>query len=394
MGDIYNDDFDFEWDYEKAAQNRSECWTEDNWQEQMEKHPMFMTQVPGPGQDSPLIEAITQLKYDPEFNSVLELMENYKVDGNENFRLKKYKWAIDSYSEGIKIARKQNLKDVNIDQQQFRNLLSILHNNCATSHFYLQNYRSAALDAFRAIVIDPTNQKAIIRLAKCYYHSKKYQKCIQVCDELVKKGCLSQIGSALPIELSDETRQSLIQLAKDATNEWKIAQREDRKRKLVEDKQKLAQSKVEKAVKLRNIQYRGSLFECEHSISNDHLVHFYEPTGESDAALRDSLVWPVIFIYPKYGQSDFIKDFHEMNTFDEQLSIVFKEPAEWDTGHIYYPTDRLKIFYYSYEDEQYSGELKLKEISRDLTLLQALQLPDFVVSTAVPTFVLALDDKF
>ena len=31
-----------------------------------------------------------------------EAAESYKEDGNNNFKLKKYRWAIDSYTEGIK----------------------------------------------------------------------------------------------------------------------------------------------------------------------------------------------------------------------------------------------------------------------------------------------------
>ena len=80
-----DDDFDFEYDYAKAAQNRSECWTDDNWEKEMEKHPLFMSKAPEPGNDSPLVDALTQLKYDPNLNSVCDLMESYKNDGNENF---------------------------------------------------------------------------------------------------------------------------------------------------------------------------------------------------------------------------------------------------------------------------------------------------------------------
>ena len=48
----------------------SEGWAEDNWQEEMEKHPFFMKNSPNPGDElSPLMEGLQQLKYSTEENT-------------------------------------------------------------------------------------------------------------------------------------------------------------------------------------------------------------------------------------------------------------------------------------------------------------------------------------
>jgi len=58
-----------------------------------------------------------------------ELAATYKEDGNYNFKIKKYRLAIMSYTEGLK--------------QQCGNsrLESELYNNRAAAHFFLKNYR-------------------------------------------------------------------------------------------------------------------------------------------------------------------------------------------------------------------------------------------------------------
>lgn len=43
---------------------------------------------------SPLAEGLAKLKYDPEENTPLELANNYKEDGNFNFKHKNYRLAI------------------------------------------------------------------------------------------------------------------------------------------------------------------------------------------------------------------------------------------------------------------------------------------------------------
>lgn len=58
-----------------------------------------------------------------------ELANNYKEDGNFNYKYKKYRLAILSYTEGIRTKCGDD------------NLMAQLYNNRAASHFMLQNYR-------------------------------------------------------------------------------------------------------------------------------------------------------------------------------------------------------------------------------------------------------------
>nr|CAD7413968.1 unnamed protein product [Timema poppensis] len=108
----------------------TEGWPEDRWQEEMEKHPFFMSQPPSGDQPlSPLMEGLQQLKYDETENSPEDLANSYKEDGNFNFKIKKYRMAIIAYSEGLR----HKCSDDKLNAQ--------LHNNRAAAHFFLKNYR-------------------------------------------------------------------------------------------------------------------------------------------------------------------------------------------------------------------------------------------------------------
>ena len=54
----------------------------------------------------------------------LEKAETYKDDGNESFKRKKYRWAIDHYTEGIKCNAPDKL------------LNAVLYSNRAAAHFH------------------------------------------------------------------------------------------------------------------------------------------------------------------------------------------------------------------------------------------------------------------
>lgn len=375
--DANDEEFDFFYDYAKAAENRSEAWTEENWESEMDKHPLFISQNPEPGKESALVEAMAQLKYDPEFNSPLELMISYKNDGNENFRIKKYRWAIEAYSEGVRIARRELTKPETLIPLETRvaiiKMVSTLYNNRASAHFYLENYRTATKDARLAASLDPTNQKAYIRVLRCLESLRKYSEVIDYCNELLNDPKLAKPDNKTKEELQKALKSSSIELEK--------AQRDERKAKLAQDQIDKMQSKILEAVKLRKIAYQGSLFESNHgSVVHGHLVHLDD---------NQNLIWPVVFVYPEYGQTDFIQSFHEHSTFISMLEEMFSECPEWDVKQRYRPQS-LRMWYHSYEDERYSG-LILNEISTTCTLEQALKSKGYVVTNSVPTFFVALE---
>ncbi|CAG2173877.1 unnamed protein product, partial [Oppiella nova] len=140
-----------------------------------------------------------------------------------------------------------------------------------------------------------------------------YSKCLEVCRDNGHKNI-----------------DVLSEYEKKASIEAKIAERNERKNKTQRLKQKRTEEKILSVVNSRGIKLKSSLFESIHPAAHGKHVTLDESGG---------LVWPVLFIYPEYGQSDFIEKFAENDTFLQHLNVMFEEFAEWDAKHKYRPND-------------------------------------------------------
>lgn len=100
------------------------------------------------------------LKYDTNEAStpreLREEAERFKEEGNKHFKFKKYRWAIDCYSSGIKLCCAD------------RSLNSILYANRAASHKHLGNLRSALKDCIVARKLNPSNMKVVATICIFY----------------------------------------------------------------------------------------------------------------------------------------------------------------------------------------------------------------------------------
>lgn len=54
--------------------------------------------------------------------------------------------------------------------------------------------------------------------------------------------------------------------------------------------------------------------------------------------LQGAVVWPVLLLYPQYGQSDLVQAFRDRDMIAEHLAVAFPEegpPAPWDESFEY-----------------------------------------------------------
>lgn len=139
---------------------------EKRWREEMEEHPLLMTRAPDdPNKIPPLVEAMRQLKYGEDCNSPEELAKQYKLDGNELYKQKKFTDAIASYSKGL------SYLDRELDETA--ELKSTLHSNRAACHVMMRNYQGAIEDCKEALRINPKNTRARQRMEESLYKLKK-----------------------------------------------------------------------------------------------------------------------------------------------------------------------------------------------------------------------------
>ncbi|XP_045455812.1 DNA polymerase interacting tetratricopeptide repeat-containing, protein of 47 kDa isoform X2 [Melitaea cinxia] len=292
-------------------------WPEDRWEEEMDKHPFFMKSVPENGELSPLAEGLAKLKYDPDENTPLELANNYKEDGNFNFKHKNYRLAVLGYTEGIKV----RCDDAEVNAS--------LYNNRAAAHWFLRNYRSALQDSEKALTFDPSHTKARIRAAKSAFEGKKYDKCIEHCEKYLEKN----------------TDKGVTELLNKAKKSKMLKERDERKKnrtemKMNEQKDELIKTIIERGIKI-------SKCDDEDDIDLSKL----EPTlpGAHDAIVHlenGVLMWPILLLYPEYQLTDFVKGCPENAPLIKQLEQLF--PAPWDEENKY-KCSTINIYFEGYD---------------------------------------------
>ncbi|XP_058794487.1 DNA polymerase interacting tetratricopeptide repeat-containing, protein of 47 kDa [Phymastichus coffea] len=324
-------------------------WSEDRWQEEMEKHPFFMTKMPeNPAEMSPLLEGLQLLKYSEEYNTPNELAQSYKEDGNFNYKHKKYRLAILNFSKGIS------------NKCEDKDLLAQLYNNRALAQFKLQNYRSSLNDCKQALNLKPNYLKAMHTAAKCYYYIKDYDQCISYCDKILN------IESSIK-----ELNKEIVTLRTQAVKSNKLKMRDSRLQDIKEKNIDKTKEKIKNIIKARNIKldYSDIFYDNQH-------VHLDD---------RDMLVWPVIFAYPENNQTDFIQNFHESTLISEQLEELFVEPPAWDSDRRY-QIKKLHVYFEGINK-------KPCRIDIDKPLCEILQDEKFIVKNGTPWFYVLVADS-
>merc|ERR1711953_471363 len=266
-----------------------EGWKEETWEQEMESHPFFasndesLLEDASKGELSPLIEGLQQLKYSPDENTADELVQVQ------------------------------------------------LMTNRAAAQFHLGNFRSSFNDCVLATQLKAGHFKAVKRGALCCYELKRFDDCIRWCEK------------AKAIEANDPDIANLHEKAKSELKEFERNVRKEATRKKKKKNQdiKLIKALISKNVKLKDVDWNKVDVDKEehvHEIIEKKLtpvlqaasakrVHFSQ---ENDKAL----VWPVLFMYPEYGETDLIEEFEETGQcFSDHLQAMFGHGIErpnWD----------------------------------------------------------------
>ena len=98
-----------------------------------------------------------------------------KEKGNQEFKEKKYRRAIDEYSFAIDIIK---CDDDLVNVQ--------LLTNRATAHFYLENFRASLNDCKEALAIKKDHLKALKRGTFCLFKLNKTEECIKWAKKALK----------------------------------------------------------------------------------------------------------------------------------------------------------------------------------------------------------------
>lgn len=322
----------------------------------MERHPFFMKKAPEPGEEvHPMLEGLTQLKFDPEDNSPDELAEKYKEDGNYWLKHKKYRIAIMNYTEGIQ------------QKPENRELFANLYNNRSAAQFFLKNYRSSTADARSALEYKKDYSKAKLRMLKCMIELKKYDDACNQVQEFLTDDPTSK-------DLIDFQKIAITKKTEKLRDERKVQMQEKKKR---QDFQTLVQALVQRKVKFEEI-YKGEL---SSDLTPEILKPKVDPLENHPVTLdkHGTVFYPVIFCYPEYQLTDLQQQLSEQLTIHECLEDMFAPTAD-DAPQKYPSPDGLNVYF----ENRLKG--KIIKVNTQKTFKEIVSGSDFYIYHGYLTF--------
>jgi hypothetical protein len=161
--------------------------------------------------------------------------------------------------------------------------------------------------------LNPKNIKAFFRSASALLALKKIPEADDACAH----------GLAL-----DPTNKDLLAIAEKLVKINAEVQAKKQKELLAEQKKKREAYLLRAALKARNIKIRKTPQPPEMEDAKVQLM-----PDPSDP--KSWLIFPTVLLYPVHLQSDFIKDFSELETLGYRLEHILAEPMQWDTAREY-----------------------------------------------------------
>ncbi len=271
----------------------------DEFMKTLNRMPLFMTEIDetdGEGGENVHLEALKSLAYDGEPD---EIATNFKNQGNDCFKSKDFKNAIEYYNKALDI-------NCNIDS-----IDAACYGNRAACNLELKNYRRCINDCKECLKLEPKNIKAIYRTGKAFFKIDKINESIQIL----------QYGLSI-----DEKNLAILKLLKE------IGERKLKLDKLIADKkkreddEKLRKEILINALKVRNIinfkRIQNDYDDDEHNVPAKLRL-------EDPKDIESQLIFPTFILYPTVDQSDFINNFSELDTPLSYLNMCFEQQPKW-----------------------------------------------------------------
>ncbi|CAD6892519.1 unnamed protein product [Tilletia controversa] len=330
--------------------------TKEDLLREFDSTPLFMRELPAdedgvPGGDATL-EALQSLAFD---GTPDEIAENFKGQGNDYFKGKRYRDAITFYTKAV-------------DAKPTDPTLSeSIYLNRAACNLELKNYGKVLRDTSSALTLNPTSSKAFYRAARALLALRRPAEALDCCTR----------AGAQVVQADPGFKALMARAEKEAEVEGR-REREgvERERRKVEE---------ERAVKVACLARGLWLETSSRPPENPFPAHFdpealppashpslpllsTSPTWQAPDPIRTPLVLPVFLLYPQYNHSDLITHFHEDETIGARLDVVFPEdgtpPQAWDRKGEY--LSKKLVVYAS------TRKRRLFKVGRGLTLRELM----------------------
>ncbi|OJJ49071.1 hypothetical protein ASPZODRAFT_1392365 [Penicilliopsis zonata CBS 506.65] len=262
----------------------------------MNKTPLFMTDLENAGDEkgeNVLLDALRALQNEGTRG---EVAQNFREQGNEAAREKRWIDAKEFYTKSITVVMAktdqwEKPEDAEKEKKMLREAEEASYINRALCNLELKNYRSTTLDCASALKLNPKNIKAFYRSA-----------------------------TAL-LALDKPNNKPLQQVAVKIAARKEVLERIAARKRAEEEKSRKENMVLSAALKARQIRTRKT--EQPPDMEDAKICLVPDPLSP-----ESSLDFPTVLLYPMDAQSDFIKAFSEMHSIADHLEYIF--PLPWD----------------------------------------------------------------
>ena len=86
--------------------------------------------------------------------------------------------------------------------------------------------------------------------------------------------------------------------------------------------------------KARNVEVCGPIFPAAFEYTSTPSLLVGDPS-EGDGEPSTSLQWGVLLLYEEFSESDFVQEWHELQSFGDHLGVVLAQPPPFDREGLY-----------------------------------------------------------
>lgn len=297
----------------------------------LKKMPFFMTQLDD-DEDNEELQALKAMTYEGEPH---EIAENFKIQGNDAYKVKDFKNAIEYYTQAlaVELGSSSDTKIEDLDQREkelalLKAIKVACYSNRAACNLELRNYRRCINDCKSALMLDPTHAKSAFRAGKAYLATEHIGEALEIL----------HYGQTLFPESKDAENAKPVQLqAIDSLLETVLK----RQKTLEELEAKRKAAAQLKETKKRNLQF--ALDAHNFTVLMTSNAHNEEDSGNDNSLLPDDtkiqlqdplnpasdLYLPILFLYPLEMQSDIIQQAETTSVVNDHILQLFESPPPW-----------------------------------------------------------------
>ncbi|KAJ1311443.1 hypothetical protein OPQ81_009932 [Rhizoctonia solani] len=272
--------------------------------------PLFMRELPTgkegevSEEDQTTLAALQSLIHegDPE-----EVASNFKDQGNEYFKSRRFREALGFYTQGIETLTIQSVdgkpKIVQVSPKD-RPLYNALLLNRAATNLELENFGKVLKDVKLVLETDPQSSKALFRAAKALVKLRRYEEALDACDR-----CLA----------FDPENGGVKSIQAIAQKEFDLEVKKAKQKAEEEEKEKAKKAALSVALKHHGITVLKDNTDPEHLPFLDPPIPPYPSSAE--------LICRVVLAYPQHGQTDLIVRFSTEDTLGAHLDTILPNAA-------------------------------------------------------------------